>query len=269
MEYSASAPRAWGCLALTLALALVACGGENTPGEAASETVEAPPLEEPSDMASSTDEQTHTVSESPAPAAENAEGTDNGTDSDSDDPEGEPGQEDSAEEGNGDSGDGESGALDASEFSTDSQTSTGFPDPLTEVPEDGRLLLSEVRVGVHDGYDRIVFDHHGEGAPGWTAEYVDDAVEPGSGFPIDVEAEAILYIGVVGLQPGNAGQDHGHLEIGPGWTDQWGTIFDDVVSTFVHHGSASYYVGLDTERDFRVSVWEHEDGPRLIIDVLH
>lgn len=160
-------------------------------------------------------------------------------------------------------------AIDVTEFSSEGQESTGFPDMLTEFPEDGdELLLAEVRVGKHEGYDRIVFEHTGDGAPGWHAEYVDEAVEPGSGFPLEVEGEAILYLSAVGLVPGNAGSDRGQLEVSS-WTDQQGTVFEDVVTTFVHHGAASYYVGLDRERDFRVSVWEHEDGPRLIIDVLH
>lgn len=162
----------------------------------------------------------------------------------------------------------DSEVLDASEFSAEAQESTGFPDMLTQFPEDGdELLLTEVRAGQHEGYDRIVFEHAGDGAPGWYAEYVDEAVEPGSGFPLEIDGEAILYISSVGLVPGNAGSDQGQLELST-FTETKGTVFEDAVTTFVHHGTASYYVGLDQQRDFRVSVWEHEDGPRLIIDVL-
>ncbi len=159
------------------------------------------------------------------------------------------------------------GMLDVTEFSAEAQESNGFPELLTDVPEDSHLLLEEVRVGIHEGYHRIVFEHSGTGAPGWAAEYVDEAVEPGSGFPIEMDSESILYLGVVGLEPGNAGQSDGHLELG-NLVDTQGTVFSEAVTTFVHHGSASYYIGLDTVRDYRVSVWEHPDGPRLIIDVL-
>lgn len=162
----------------------------------------------------------------------------------------------------------DSEVLDASEFSSEAQESTGFPDMVTELPEGSdELLLTEVRAGKHEGYDRIVFEHTGEGAPGWYAEYVDEAVEPGSGFPVEIEGEAILYLSAVGLSPGNVGSDQGQLELST-LADSKGTVFEDAVTTFVHHGTASYYVGLDQERDFRVSVWEHENGPRLIIDVL-
>lgn len=158
--------------------------------------------------------------------------------------------------------------LDVTEFSAEPQRSRSFPDLLTEVPEESELLLGEVRSGIHEGYHRIVFDHVGEGAPGWSAEYVDQAVEPGSGFPVELEAEAILSLGVVGLVPANAGQEEGQLELRE-WNDPQDTVFTDVATTFVHHGSANYYIGLDSERQFRVSVWEHPNGPRLIIDVLY
>lgn len=231
-----AAPRAVGT-ALALLLALTACGDdESEPTEA-----NTPPLEEPTEEP--TDE---TADDDAEPDSEPTE-----TEDEDDEP-----QETETE------------AIDVSEFSREGQESTGFPDMLTEFPDDGdELLLGEVRVGQHEGYDRIVFEHTGDGAPGWHAEYVDEAVEPGSGFPIDVGGEAILYLSTVGLVPGNAGSDQGQLEVS-NWTEQEGTVFEDVVTTFVHHGAASYYVGMDQERDFRVSVWEHENGPRLIIDVL-
>lgn len=162
-----------------------------------------------------------------------------------------------------------SDVLDVSEFSAESQQSAGFPEMLAEFPDDAdRLVLQEVRTGRHEGYDRIVFDHAGQGAPAWYAEYVQEAVEPGSGFSLGMESDAKLYISAVGLVPSNAGEQQGHLEISEGWSDTHGTVFNDVITTFVHHGTASYYIGLDAEREFRVSVWQHPDGPRLIVDVL-
>lgn len=232
------APRTAG-VALALLLALTACAED----EAEPTEENTPPLEEPTE----------------GPIGENDDDDERQsepTDAEDDEPQGSEAQESESE------------AIDVSEFSSEGQESTGFPEMLTEFPDDGdELLLGEVRVGRHEGYDRVVFEHTGDGAPGWHAEYVEEAVEPGSGFPIDVEGEVILYLSTVGLVPGNAGSDQGQLEVSS-WTDDQGTVFEDVVTTFVHHGAASYYVGLDQERDFRVSVWEHEDGPRLIIDVL-
>jgi hypothetical protein len=240
--------------ALAACLFAVGCTGDGAeePQDAqqAAATEEQPPLDEP------TGEPVTTTSEDQAATVE---GEEEGLPEES--ASGAP--EEDAEPGS----DRENEVLDVTEFSAEPLQSDGFPDLLTEVPEDSHLLLEEVRVGIHEGYHRIVFDHAGAGAPGWSAEYVDEAVEPGSGFPIEMTSDALLYVGVVGLEPGNAGEEEGQLEVAD-WIDPQGTVFSEVVTTFVHHGSASYYVGLDTEREYRVSVWEHPDGPRLIIDVL-
>lgn len=243
-------------LAAALAVSLfgVGCTGDHntTPPEEAesAETAEPPPLDEPAD----------------APATTAAEETAAPQEDELADPTHEGSAESSAENTAAET-ETDNGVLDVTEFSAEPQKSNGFPNLLTEVPEDSDLLLREVRVGIHEGYHRIVFDHAGAGAPGWSAEYVDEAVEPGSGFPIEMHSESILYVGVVGLEPGNAGQEDGHLEL-EDLVDTQGTVFSEAITTFVHHGSASYYIGLDVDREYRVSVWEHPEGPRLIIDVL-
>ncbi|TLP79005.1 AMIN-like domain-containing (lipo)protein [Nesterenkonia sphaerica] len=239
--------------ALTACLAVAGCtaNGEDLPQqEQQSEgTEEPPPLDEPTHepLTTASKDQASTVEDEPEALPEAS--------SESDEHEGEPAPAPDNE------------VLDVTEFSADPLQSEGFPDLLTEVPEGSQLLLEQVRVGVHEGYHRIVFDHAGAGAPGWSAEYVDEAVEPGSGFPLEMTSEAILYVGVVGLEPANASQEEGQLQVSEP-IDPAGTVFSEIVTTFVHHGSASYYIGLDTVREYRISVWEHPEGPRLIIDVL-
>ncbi|NLS09342.1 hypothetical protein HGQ17_04835 [Nesterenkonia sp. MY13] len=229
-------------LTCLMVLTLAACSPAQTDTEAPVEPVSAapastPPLDEPDDG---------TAEQSPAEPEEAEE-----------EEEGQP--QARAATGGG-------GPQDVSEFATGAQQSAEFPEPLTSVPDSAGLVLAEVRTGVHEGYDRIVFEHAGQGAPGWRAEYVSTPVEPGSGFPLQVEGEKFLYISAAGLS--QAGSEQQQLELDD-WTDTEDTVFEDVVTTFVHNGRASYYLGLDTERKFRVSVWEHQDGPRLIIDVLH
>lgn len=232
--------------AAALLLGLSACADQTEPSP---EETPTPPLEGPT-------EETSEPEEDGAQEDGTESGPQGGAQEPTQDPEGESQRSDDSE------------VLDASDFSSEAQESTDFPDMVTELPDDAdELLLTEVRAGQHEGYDRIVFEHAGGGAPGWYAEYVDEALEPGSGFPLELDGEAILYISAVGLTPGNADSDQGQLELSH-LEDPKGTVFEDVVTTFVHHGAASYYVGLDQQRDFRVSVWEHEDGPRLIIDVL-
>ncbi|WP_300343469.1 hypothetical protein [Nesterenkonia sp.] len=279
------APRAW--TAGILLLGLAACGGSPEDEHQQAAVKEIPPLEEPdedspsvqqegesgettqedADQGEDPEESDDAAEEVGSPASGSAEST-------SEDSEEEAARQAAEEAGpsasaGDDQEDSSSAVLDATEFSAEAQESRGFPEMITEFPEDGEeLLLEEVRVGHHEGYDRIVFEHTGQGAPGWYAEYVEDAVEPGSGFPLEVHGEAILYVSVVGLVPGNAGAEQGQLEIS-GPIDHPGTVFRGVLTTFVHHGAASYYIGLDERREYRVSVWEHEEGPRLIIDVLN
>ena len=224
-----------------MVLALAACSPAQPDAEAPAEPVSAapastPPLDEPDDD----------VGHSPEEAAEAIQ-----------EEEGQP-QARAATGGEG--------PQDVSEFATGAQQSAEFPQALSPVPDSSGLVLGEVRTGVHEGYDRIVFEHVGQGAPGWRAEYVSTPVEPGSGFPLQVEGEEFLYVNAAGLS--QAGTDQQHLEL-TNWVDTEDTVFEDVVTTYVHNGRTSYYLGLDDERKFRVSVWEHEDGPRLIIDVLH
>lgn len=242
---------------LALGLVLPACGADG----AEPTQQDTPPLDEPTDTPDGGE-----TTASPEAAETRDEVEDVGDEGAEPKSEQNPTQQ---EDGlNGEGSRNESDAIDVSEFSSESQESRGFPDMLTAFPDDGEeLLLSEIRTGEHEGYDRIVFEHAGDGAPGWQAEYVDEALEPGSGFPLEIEADAILYLSAVGLVPKNAGSEQGQLEVFS-WTGEQGTVVQEVMTTFVHHGTASYYVGLDRERDYRVSVWEHPDGPRLIIDFL-
>ncbi|MDZ5077548.1 hypothetical protein [Nesterenkonia sp. HG001] len=151
-------------------------------------------------------------------------------------------------------------------FGTQTRQSEGFPDTLLPPSDGDTLLLSEVRLGAHDGYDRVVFDHDDAGLPGWHAEYVDEPTEPGSGHAIDMEGDAWLAISVTGLSPGNAGEDQGHLVMQTDWPQE-DTIVEGTATTFAYEAAASYYIALEDVHDF--DVFTTEDGSRLVVDILH
>ena len=73
---------------------------------------------------------------------------------------------------------------------------------------DARLSPVDLRFGVHDGYDRVVLDLVGEGAPGWRGEYVDDPTRQAVGEPVYLDGDAYLVVLVRGLvyptEPGAA-----------------------------------------------------------------
>ena len=64
-------------------------------------------------------------------------------------------------------------------------------EPDTSAISAGALLSpTDLRFGVHEGYDRLVLDLVGDGDPGWRAEYVDAPSGQGSGEPIDLDGNA-------------------------------------------------------------------------------
>lgn len=78
------------------------------------------------------------------------------------------------------------------------QNPPAFPDDTA--PQTGRssaraeLVLTDVRVGEHAGFDRIVLEFSGTGTPGWAVDYVEEAVLDGSGDVVTLGGDAILNI---------------------------------------------------------------------------
>ena len=73
-------------------------------------------------------------------------------------------------------------------------------DPDTGAMSAGALLSpTDLRFGVHDGYDRLVLDLSGDGQPGWLAEYVDTPTGQGPGEVVDLAGDASLVITIQGM----------------------------------------------------------------------
>lgn len=85
---------------------------------------------------------------------------------------------------------------------------TSGTDPATTamVSSDGPSHLVGIRVGAHDGYDRIVLDFQGSN-PQYDAKYVPQLLQDGSGRPVDVAGNAFLQITMQGAA---AHDEHGH-----------------------------------------------------------
>ena len=75
-------------------------------------------------------------------------------------------------------------------FPADAQPDTG------EASAAARLTVTDVRVAHQDGYDRVVFELDGTGAPGWDVRYVDQPADPGSGDAVAVSGDAALQVGI-------------------------------------------------------------------------
>ncbi|WP_407317221.1 hypothetical protein UQW22_12075 [Isoptericola halotolerans] len=130
---------------------------------------------------------------------------------------------------------------------------------------DALLTVTDVRVGLHEEYDRVVFDLEGTGTPGWRVEYVEEALEPGRGDEVEVDGDAVLEVGITGTaMPMDSGVEEygGDPVAGPGES------VEEVVYRFVFEGTATAFVGVDGEpRPFRVLTLS--DPTRMVVDVGH
>ncbi|MFD4182292.1 hypothetical protein [Rhodococcus sp. NPDC058514] len=67
-----------------------------------------------------------------------------------------------------------------------------------DASDDAHLTVTGLRVGAHDGFDRVVYELGGIGVPGWAVRYVDLAVQEGSGDVIPISGNAILEVLITG-----------------------------------------------------------------------
>ncbi|WP_113704203.1 AMIN-like domain-containing (lipo)protein, partial [Nonomuraea lactucae] len=125
------------------------------------------------------------------------------------------------------------------------------------------VLVTGVRFGRHDTFDRVVIDLDG-GLPGHAVRWVDELAQEGSGKPVDLKGGACLY---VLLTPAEAHTSDGT----PTWTGGGVPPSLGALTGAVRAGDfeGRVVVGLlaDSERPFRVT--EHTRPDRLVIDVAH
>jgi hypothetical protein len=139
--------------------------------------------------------------------------------------------------------------------------------PLEERGEPVHTQIVDVRVGEHDGYDRVVFEFD-NGIP----EFIVSQAEPPytqdpSGLPIEVEGVSVLQLVMIGATRFDAESDYEPTYAGP-------TEFDPGFERLVHliesgdfEAVSSWYIGLSGDACVRVLTL---DGPdRLVVDIEH
>lgn len=162
------------------------------------------------------------------------------------------------------------------EPSTDAPTDTptGGPEPTdgpafgpagtaqSAEPSGDLLLPVGLRVGDHEGFDRVVVELAGEGVPGWQVEYVDEAIEDGRGERVDVDGEAILSVHVSGTRYPDEGEEH----YVPGEPLEGPDVVEEVHFLGTFEGLTQLFIGVDDgPADYRV--FTLADPARLVIDV--
>jgi hypothetical protein len=138
--------------------------------------------------------------------------------------------------------------------------------PITEpATAFGITNYTDVRVGTHDGYDRVVFEFT-TGTPELILEVDEPPYEqPASGFPVEVEGEQVLRLTMPnGTAAGESEQPtyDGPLDFDPGFP-----ALVDVVHGSDFEAQLAWFIGLAEESCVRVTLLTEPD--RIVIDVEH
>lgn len=159
--------------------------------------------------------------------------------------------------------------------SADEDDGEAFEGDTEDVELDGAAnqqtaVLDEVRIGRHDGFDRVVWEFRTGDRPRLWVEYVDEPSEPGSGEPVEVAGATAIQVtastatdyGAEVYAPDHQPYDGPERVQGPR-TER----VTEAVALGDFEATMQWAVGVDAERPFRVEVLE--DPLRVVLDVRH
>ena len=130
-----------------------------------------------------------------------------------------------------------------------------------------RANITDVRVGSHADYDRVVFEFT-DGLPEASLERAEPPfTQDASGAPIDVEGSSFLRLvmrgGTKQTEAGTSSYD-GPLDFDPGFA-----TLVDLIEGGDFEAQSTWYLGLTSEACVRVITLTDNGPPRLVIDVEH
>lgn len=157
-----------------------------------------------------------------------------------------------------------------------SEEATGVPPLDVEAAADDRdepnagtdLTVTDVRVGTHDGFDRVTVELAGEAEVGWFAGWTDEAIEDGSGRRVDVGGDAVLTLAVRGvLLPPERPEEVDAWDGETVTAERGSEVLVEVVEGVLFEGQQQLFLGADREVPFRIA--RLEDPQRIVIDLVH
>lgn len=129
-------------------------------------------------------------------------------------------------------------------------------------PVPSELVVTDVRVGKHDGFDRVVFEFTGNGSPGWFIDYADSPAQQGSGNPISYEGATALNVSIDGTAyPFQLDMEDPNI----GTVKGAGGMVTQVVNGGTFEARSQFVVGLDGRHPYSVQVLKAPT--RLVIDI--
>lgn len=133
----------------------------------------------------------------------------------------------------------------------------------------GVALLAAVRLGRHEGFDRVVFEFRRGPAPGYRVRFVRPPItEDASGLPVAVDGDAFLF---VRMEPASGFDLRGEGEqIYPGPFRIDGDranleVVEEVVRTGDFEAVLGWVAGLEERAPFRA--FALTGPPRIVVDV--
>lgn len=141
----------------------------------------------------------------------------------------------------------------AADTASDEQSASGGP-----------LSVTAIRVGTHDGYDRVVFELDGRqaGEPGWFVRYEDDPRQQGSGEPVELDGQAALAVRITGVgYPMDTGVEE---QPDPPDVPRNAKVVQGVSRGSVFEGQHETFIGTSGKAPFRV--FRLADPARVVID---
>jgi hypothetical protein len=156
-----------------------------------------------------------------------------------------------------DDGTADDGSTDAPDFPGDAEPDTAEPSA------DAQVTVSDIRLGRHDGFDRVVFEVGGTGTPGWDVRYVDAASSQGSGDPVEVAGDAILQVTLTGA--GYPYDTRVEEYSGGPLTAADTEVVTEVVFDATYEGTTVAFVGTTGRMPFRV--YALASPARVVVEV--
>ncbi|HXV32593.1 MAG TPA: hypothetical protein VD769_01185 [Gaiellaceae bacterium] len=130
-------------------------------------------------------------------------------------------------------------------------------------------LLTDVRLGRHEGYDRIVLEFLPGSRPGYRVRYVSPPiVEDASGMVVEVDGGAFLSIRIEPASGFDLTGELGEVYTGPrriAGSSTGTEVVVEVVRTGDFEGVLNWVAGLDERMPFRVA--RLAGPPRIVVDV--
>lgn len=129
---------------------------------------------------------------------------------------------------------------------------------------DARLSPTDLRLGYHHTFERLVLGLRGPGRPGWDVQYVDHPALPGSRAGFALAGHTVLRVRVTGVVPPTAKGAHRYRGPQRFVAYRKGPVREVVYGT-VRDGAVEVYVGTSDRRPFRV--FEVGHPKRVVIDL--